>query len=144
MIENISMEEVNTEKVHCQVKKLASGIHTFTLVKATRQAIQEGAVYYRDQRENHYTINDPMLFLFDLRPDGFPPLAHTFHLFKALFEEYPMPHGSRAAYLMTGNQPMISVAASFYELLHLGTTRKFFTGNAEHRAIAFLLEKTES
>ncbi|MEL6272642.1 MAG: hypothetical protein AAFR22_22745, partial [Chloroflexota bacterium] len=99
-----------TTNVHCEIEKTATGIHIYRVLRATRRAVEEGAAYYRHQRNHHYTVDDPMLFLFDLRPDGFPPLTHTYHLFKNLFQDYPMPKGSRAAYLLAENHPMVSVA----------------------------------
>ncbi|MEO0564960.1 MAG: hypothetical protein AAF125_22835, partial [Chloroflexota bacterium] len=113
-----------------------------------REAIYESCDVYIKWRRAHLEANGntgevPFLMMFDIRPDGLPPIRFTFNRFQTLFRDYPMPRGARAGYLMPEhNDTTLSVMRGLFELLRLGTQRRFFYGpDAETQARAFLLEQ---
>lgn len=129
------------EETHCELDVTSNGVFCITLNRATRQAVDEGLALFLEARNKH-PFEKPMTLLIDLRHDGFPPVTYTFKRFKAFFNRYPMPKGSRAAYILADNTPMVSVAQGLYDVLRLGTNRRFFFGpDAETRAWDFLLDQ---
>ncbi len=127
--------------IHCYVRE--NGIYTVVVNKSNRQAVQEAIAQYIEWHQAH-PPDKRFLILIDLRPDGFPPLTHSFEQLRKMIRQYPPPPNMCSVYLLEENSPLLSVAQSLYDLLRMSTSRRFFYGpGSEEKAIAFL-RKSES
>ena len=79
-----------------------------------------------------------LLLLVDMRPDGSPSVSYAFRSAKRLFAKHPNAPKMRGAYLLrSGGKAFLM--DHFLKLLHLNSSRRFYIGDKEDEAIAWLL-----
>jgi len=119
-----------------------NGVHQLIFVKATNDALdmclaQMGEIY------DAHPMDEVLMFLFDLRPDGLPPLRYMMRASQQFFAKRPVVPETRAAYIYKSNV-LASLGQTLLDFLSLRTERHFFTSDQEAEAIAWLLERPES
>ncbi len=126
-------------EAHCTYKHLENGIHHLIFTEATRKALDECLGYM----DGIYKVHPPaerLMFMFDLRLKGLPPLNHVLRSAKKFYSRIPVQPETRAAYLYKSGA-LISLGQTFLDLLGLTTERRFYTADQEAEAVEWLLEK---
>lgn len=129
-------------EVYSTYTRLENGIHHITFLVSNNQAMDQCIVFMRGIYEAH-PLHDRLMFMFDLRPAGLPPLRYMLRTAKAFYAERPELPETRAAYIYKSSA-LVSLGQNFLGLLGLKTDRRFFPSDEEHEAIAWLLESLES
>lgn len=113
-----------------------TGVHKFTILHGTMRAVDEvfeqlARIYDEHPKEAW------LLFLFDLRPDGTPPFNHTLATAMRFFGQRQQMPRTRVAYIYE-KSTLITILRAFFRVVRLSSQRRFFQGDVEEQAIAWL------
>jgi len=126
------------EAAHCCYRLLDNQIHNFVFEKPTRVAVDEH-VAKLDELYRTVSPDGVLRILIDLRISGLPPMSYTASSLRKLNAKYPNLPSTRYAFLFSSGI-MISLASAFFNLLNPSKgTARFFQGDKEQEAIAWLL-----
>jgi len=78
--------------------------------------------------------------LFDLRPDGYPPVGHIFRRVGQFYKENPPPAPMFVAYLLNETM-MISLIDRIMRNLRLNSQRQFFVNDQHAEALNWLVSQ---
>ena len=127
--------------VKCTYTRLETGIHHITFLVSNNQAMDQCIAHMTGIYDAH-PPDDRLMFLFDLRPAGLPPLRYMLRSAKQFYAQRPVLPETRAAYIYQSSA-LVALGQNFLGLLGLNTARRFFPSDQEAEAISWLLEDSE-
>ena len=126
-------------QLHCVYECLDNNIHQFTIVKATRQAVDD----YLQQLNDILVADQINRILVDIRLDGMPPMRYAIRKGMQQFAGYEKVPTMRVAFLYEEGTK-VAIGEALLSLLRLNSTRRAFKGKHREEAIRWLLKEEGS
>jgi hypothetical protein len=129
------------KKSPCVYERLPNGVHKITLLRANMRGM-EALIGHLQTAFDATPDGETALLLIDHRPEGIPSLPLTIPALEAFIENRTSTPRLRVAYLHDYNV-QTSLLEMFLKRLNIVATRRFFAGDAEDEALAWLLSGDE-
>jgi hypothetical protein len=133
---------MNTEteqRSFCEYQLLHNRIHCFIINKANRQGVDAFLELFSELLARR-SADEFLLLLFDLRPDGMPPIADMFTALRRTFGPHAHSRRHMRVAFLYRSGAIVSVLTIFLNALRLDVSRRYFMDGQEETAIAWLLD----
>ena len=132
----LPITQIQTQS-RCLHLQLDNDINLFEFQNASKRGVDEFIdglqILYQDR-----SPNDQLLILIDLRPDGWPPMNYLFKELRTLHSHNPLAPHQKFAFLYSESF-LMTVAQSFFDVIHRDSKAEFFSKGCEHEAMDWLI-----